>query len=88
MQNVLSAAVEQSPMSDEDLEEEFSDPDPTDYHGQKRNLLKKGLEQGELTWQEVRDGLPPEHTSDRELETFLFTCENMGIDIEGRPDAS
>lgn len=81
-------------MSDEsedeqdDLEEEFSDPDPTDFHGQKRELLKRGMEQGELTWQEIKDALTEEHLSDTELEVFLFTCENMDIEVKGRPSSS
>lgn len=73
---------------DEDLEEEFSNPAPTDFHGQKRELLKKGMEKGELTWAEIRDALTEEHLSDTELEVFLFTCENMDIDIKGRPPES
>ena len=74
-------------MSDDEqsLEEEFSDPAQTDFHGQKRELLKKGMEKGELTWEEIRDALTEEHLSDTELEVFLFTCENMDIDIKGRP---
>lgn len=73
-------------MSDQDeLEEEFSNPDPTDFHGQKRELLKRGMDKGELTWEEIRDALTEEHLSDTELEVFLFTCENMDIEIKGRP---
>ena len=73
-------------MSDGDeLEEEFGDPKPTDFHGQKRELLKRGMEQGELSWKEIRDALTEEHLSDKELEVFLFTCENMGIEVKGGP---
>lgn len=72
-------------MSDEDLEEEFADPEPTDFHGQKRELLKIGLEEGELSWQQIRDALTQEHLTDRELEVFLFTCENMGIEVKNVP---
>lgn len=76
-------------MSDEeDLDEQFSDPDPTDFHGQKRELLKKGVEEGVLTWEEIRDALTEEHLSDTELEVFLFTCENMDIEVEGGPSDS
>jgi hypothetical protein len=73
-------------MSDQDeLEEEFSNPEPTDFHGQKRELLKRGMEKGELTWEEIRDALTEEHLSDTELEVFLFTCENMDIEVKGNP---
>ncbi len=73
-------------MSDqEELEEEFSNPEPTDFHGQKRELLKRGMEKGKLSWEEIREALTEEHLSDTELEVFLFTCENMEIDIEGQP---
>ena len=70
---------------DEDLAEEFENPEPTDFHGQKRELLKRGMEQGELSWEEIRDALAEEHLSDTELEVFLFTCENMGIEVKGSP---
>lgn len=73
---------------EEDLDEKFSDPEPTDFHGQKRELLKKGVEEGELTWEEIRDALTEEHLSDTELEVFLFTCENMDIDVKGGPSSS
>ncbi len=66
-------------------EEEFdANPAPTDFHGNKRELLKRGLEQGSLQWAEIREAINPEHLSDTELEVFLFTCKNMGIEIEGR----
>lgn len=64
-------------------EEEFEDPEKTDFHGRKRELLKQGLEQGELSWKEIRRALPEEHLSDTELEVLLFTCKNMGIEIKG-----
>lgn len=73
---------------DEDLEEQFSDPESTDFHGQKRELLKRGMEKGELTWQEIKDAFTEEHLSDTELEVFLFTCENMGIEVRGGPSSS
>jgi hypothetical protein len=71
---------------DEDLEEKFGDPDPTDFHGQKRELLRKGLEKGTLTWEEIKDALTEEHLTDTELEVFLFTCRNMDIEVEGMPE--
>lgn len=66
-------------------EEEFdASPPLTDFHGNKRELLKRGLEAGKLTWAEIRKVLPPEHMSDTELEVFLFTCKNMGIEVVGK----
>jgi hypothetical protein len=66
-------------------EEEFeANPAPTDFHGNKRELLKRGLEKGSLDWSEVKESINLEHLSDTELEVFLFTCKNMGIDIIGR----
>lgn len=65
--------------------EEFDSAPPiTDFHGNKRELLKRGLEEGKLTWKEIQKALPPEHLSDTELEVFLFTCKNMGIEVKGR----
>lgn len=65
---------------------EFEDsPEKTAYHANKRELLKKGREQGELSWEEIRESLPQEHFTDVEMEVFLFTCKNMGIDIKGKP---
>ena len=65
-------------------EEEFGgEPAKTDFHGRKRELLKQGLEEGELTWDDIRKALPDEHLSSTELEVFLFTCKNMGIEVKG-----
>lgn len=69
-------------MSEEE-EEEFEDPKSTDFHGRKRELLKLGLEQGELSWNDIRKALPAEHMSNTELEVLVFTCKNMGIEITG-----
>ena len=66
--------------------EEFGQqPERTAYHANKRELLKRGREKGELTWKEIREALPSEHFTDVEMEVFLFTCKNMGIDIKGKP---
>lgn len=73
---------------DEDLEEKFSDPDPSDFHGQKRELLKRGVEDGELSWEAITEAFPEEHLSETELEVFLFTCENMGIEVTGKPPSA
>ncbi len=62
--------------------EEFSEtPDITDFHGNKRELLRKGLERGFLNWSEVREVLPQDMMSETELEVFIFTCKNMGIEL-------
>ena len=60
-----------------------ANPAASDFHGNKRELLKRGLEAGKLTWAEIRAALPQQHMSDTELEVFLFTCRNMGIEVEG-----
>lgn len=67
-------------------EEEEFDPSPplTDFHGNKRELLKRGLAKGKLTWKEIEKVLPPQHLSNTELDVFLFTCKNMGIEVVGR----
>lgn len=67
-------------------EQEEFDPTPaaTDFHGNKRELLKRGLEHGKLTWEEIQAALPPEYMTDTELDVFLFTCKNMGIEVVGR----
>lgn len=68
--------------AEEEEDEEFNPSPPlTDFHGNKRELLKRGLEKGKLTWAEIREVLPEEHLSDTELEVFMFTCKNMGIEI-------
>lgn len=60
-------------------------PEKTAYHANKRELLKRGREAGELTWEEINDALPDEYFNDVEMEVFLFTCKNMGIEVKGRP---
>ena len=71
-------------MSADTIDEFESSPPLTDFHGNKRELLKRGLEKGELTWEEILEAMPPEHLSETELEVFLFTCKNLGIAVEGR----
>lgn len=67
-------------------EPEFEEhPEKTAYHANKRELLKRGREKGELTWKEITTALPLEHFRDVEMEVFLFTCRNMGIDVKGIP---
>lgn len=69
----------------EEDESEFESPAQTDFHGNKRELLKKGLEKGSLTWKEIEKALPRQFLSDTEREVFLFTCKNMGIKVKGSP---
>jgi hypothetical protein len=67
-------------------EEEFGGtPAKTDFHGRKRELLKHGLEKGELSWNDIRKALPEEHLTSTELEVLLFTCKNLGIEVKGQP---
>lgn len=65
--------------------DEFESPEKTDFHGNKRELLKRGHEQGYLDWKDVEAALPRHFLSDTELEVFLFTCKNMGIEVKGAP---
>lgn len=69
-------------MAEEDASE-FEKPERTDFHGRKRELLKEGLEKGELSWDEIQKALPTEHLTETELEVLLFTCKNMGIKVTG-----
>lgn len=73
------------PRIDAMSQESFKSPEPTDFHGRKRELLRMGREQGRLTWEEIYRALPTEFLGDTELEVFLFTCRNMGIEVEPRP---
>ena len=66
---------------------EFNEsPERTAYHANKRELLKRGHEKGSLDWKEITEALPREFFNDVEMEVFLFTCRNMGIEITGRPE--
>ncbi len=68
-----------------DTPEFESSPEKTAYHANKRELLRRGKEKGELDWKEIEESLPKAFFNDVELEVFLFTCKNMDIDIKGRP---
>lgn len=65
--------------------DEFENPESTDFHGRKRELLRQGVDQGTLSWDQIRQALPEEFLGDTELEVFLFTCKNMGITLTGLP---
>ena len=56
-------------------------PAITDFHGNKRELLRSGLQRGFLNWSEIKQVLPEDMMSATELEVFVFTCENMGIEL-------
>lgn len=62
-----------------------SKPEKTAYHDNKRELLKRGREKGKLSWKEITTALPQEHFNDVEMEVFLFTCRNLGIEVTGVP---
>ena len=68
--------------------DEFKNPEPSDFHGRKRELLRLGVERGELHWHEILAALPEEFLGDAELEVFLFTCKNMGITLIGLPEGT
>lgn len=60
-------------------------PEKTAYHANKRELLKRGHERGSLEWEEIIEALPQQFFNDVEMEVFLFTCRNMGIEIKNSP---
>lgn len=60
-------------------------PEKTAYHDNKRELLKRGHERGSLEWTEIMEALPQQYFNDVEMEVFLFTCRNMGIEVKGLP---
>ncbi|TXD36301.1 hypothetical protein FRC96_09475 [Lujinxingia vulgaris] len=62
-----------------------SNPEKTAYHDNKRELLRRGREKGELSWSEILEALPQEHLGEVEMEVFLFTCRQMGIEVKGAP---
>ncbi len=63
-----------------------ADPAKTEYHANKRELLRRGKERGELTWQEINEALPAPHLGEVELAVFLFTCRQLGIEVIGQPN--
>ena len=58
-----------------------NNPEATDFHGTKRELLKLGREQGFLEWTEIHKVMPSTVLREGELEVFIFTCENLGIEL-------
>lgn len=60
-------------------------PDISDFHGNKRELIKRGMERGELTWKEIEEALPPKHISATELEVLLFTLKSLRVKVSGQP---
>jgi hypothetical protein len=68
--------------------QDFSGPPITDFHGRRRELIKLGVEQGHLTWSQIQSAFNQEFINNTELEVLLFTCEQMGIEVRNRPDAS
>jgi hypothetical protein len=60
-------------------------PENTAYHDNKRELLRRGRETGVLTWSEITRALPEEYLTEVEIEVFLFTCKNLGIEVRGLP---
>lgn len=66
---------------------DFTAPPITDFHGRRRELIKLGVEQGHLTWKQIQRAFNQEFINDTEIQVLLFTCEQMGIDIKGRPSS-
>lgn len=52
-----------------------------DIQAAKRELIKKGLDQGELTRDEIAEQLPIDHMSDVELDVLKFTFKSLGITV-------
>lgn len=67
---------------DEDFE---NSPDLTDFHGSKRELIKRGMKRGHLTWEEIEAALPRANMSDTEFEVLLFTLKSLRISVPERP---
>lgn len=67
------------------MTEGFDDPAETDVHGRKRELLRLGVSRGFLTWREVEEALPLQYLGDTEIEVFLFTCDNLGVELRDLP---
>ena len=68
-----------------DDEGEFSQaPADTDFHGKKRELLKRGVDQGYLEWETIKRDLAYAW-GQAEVDVFLFTCDQMGIKIRNKP---
>ncbi len=67
---------------------DFEHPPITDFHGRRRELIKLGVEQGHLNWKQIQDAFNQEFINDTELEVLLFTCEQMGIEVRGKPEKS
>jgi len=69
-----------------ETDDNFEDPpDISDFHGNKRELIKRGLERGKLSWKEIEAALPPEHTSATEREVLLFTLKSLRVKVSGKP---
>ncbi len=60
-------------------------PEKSDFHGNKRELIKRGLERGKLSWKEIEAALPPEHTSATEREVLVFTLKSLRVKLSGKP---
>ena len=65
--------------------DQFKSPPVTDFHGRRRELIKLGVKQGHLNWSQIEAAFNKEFINEMELETLLFTCEQMDIEIKGRP---
>ncbi len=63
------------------IEEDVFEADPDGFHAKKRELLRKGVAQGWLDWDDIRGALPSHLISEAELEVFMFTCKSLGIRI-------
>jgi hypothetical protein len=65
-------------------EQERSD-DATDVHANKARLFQRGRTTGQLNWDEIVALLPPALVTSEDMQIFLFTCKQMGIEVLGQP---
>ncbi|MCA9563913.1 MAG: RNA polymerase sigma factor region1.1 domain-containing protein [Myxococcales bacterium] len=56
-------------------------PADGDYLRAKRDLLREGVQRGELSISDIRIALPPPHVGPSELEVFLFALDALGVRV-------
>lgn len=63
------------------MEEELVEIDENGFHAKKLELLRLGVAQGWLDWEDIREALSIDLISEAELEVFVFTCKSLGVVI-------
>jgi hypothetical protein len=59
--------------------------DGLDVHANQAELLRKGRTAGHLHWDDIAKLLPAELMTPEDMQIFLFTCRQMGIEVRGEP---